>query len=502
MKSVKRNIAANFVGNIWQAFMALAFIPLYIKFMGIESYGLIGVFASLQALFIVLDFGLGATLSRELARLSVLPDKSQEMLDLCRSLEIIYWSIAVLIGLIVVAFAPLIAYHWVKPGQLSPKTIEQAIMIMGFAMALQWPSSLYSSGLVGLQRQVLLNIIKIAIGTFRGIGVVFVLWLVSPTISVFFTFQIIVSAINVFLVAFFLWNSLPHTKYRAVFKKRLLIGVWRFAAGMSGISILATILTQLDKVILSKMLTLEMFGYYALAGAVASTIYRLVGPVFSAVYPRFVQLVSLTNQQALKQLYHKSCQLMSVLILPLAVIVAMFSYELLFIWTQNQVTAQKTHLLVSILVCGTALNGLMNVPGGLQLAYGWTSLGLYTNLISVIILAPLIIFLTHYYGAIGGATSWVILNVGYIFLVIQILHRRLLPTEKWHWYWNDTGIPFIAAILVAGTGRLLVGSKSMPQPIMVLFLIVISLSTFIAVALVTPMTRGWIRVQLAKLNLC
>jgi hypothetical protein len=38
MSIIKKNIAANFAGNIWQTLMGLAFIPLYIKFMGVESY--------------------------------------------------------------------------------------------------------------------------------------------------------------------------------------------------------------------------------------------------------------------------------------------------------------------------------------------------------------------------------------------------------------------------------------------------------------------------------
>ena len=59
---------------------------------------------------------------------------------------------------------------------------------------------------------------------------------------------------------------------KAVFQKQLLKGIWRFTAGMSGISILAVILTQLDKVILSKMLSLEMFGYYTLASMVAMSL--------------------------------------------------------------------------------------------------------------------------------------------------------------------------------------------------------------------------------------
>jgi len=51
---LKRNIIANFAGQGWTALMALAFVPLYIKFLGIEAYGLIGFFAMLQGTLIEL----------------------------------------------------------------------------------------------------------------------------------------------------------------------------------------------------------------------------------------------------------------------------------------------------------------------------------------------------------------------------------------------------------------------------------------------------------------
>ena len=70
MSVIKQNIIANFGGKAWQALMSLAFVPLYIKFMGIESYGLVGIFASLLALFGLLDMGLSTTLNRELAGFS------------------------------------------------------------------------------------------------------------------------------------------------------------------------------------------------------------------------------------------------------------------------------------------------------------------------------------------------------------------------------------------------------------------------------------------------
>ena len=260
--------------------MGLIFIPLYIKFMGIESYGLIGFFATLQIILGLLDVGLGSTLTREMARLSVLPNKEQEIRNLVRTLEILYWSIAVFVGIAIVTLSPFVANHWIKAGQLSPKTIERALFIMGFITVFQMPIGFYSGGLVGLQKQVLLNIINACMSTLRGAGAVLILWLVSPTIQVFLLWQIVISIINAFFLAMFIWRRLPRGDNKAVFQKQLLKGIWRFTAGMSGISILAVILTQLDKVILSKILSLEMFGYYMLASMVAMSLGRLFTPVF------------------------------------------------------------------------------------------------------------------------------------------------------------------------------------------------------------------------------
>jgi O-antigen/teichoic acid export membrane protein len=69
MSSLRYNLVANFGGSAWTALMGFLFVPLYIKFIGIEAYGLIGLFFVMQALFAVMDMGLSATASREIARL-------------------------------------------------------------------------------------------------------------------------------------------------------------------------------------------------------------------------------------------------------------------------------------------------------------------------------------------------------------------------------------------------------------------------------------------------
>jgi len=490
LSSLKKNIAANITGSIWQALMGLVFIPLYIKFMGIESYGLIGIFATLQVIFGLLDVGLGSTLTREMARLSALPNKEQEMRNLVRTLEILYWGIAVFVGIAIVLLSPFIANHWIKAGQLSAKTIEQALLIMGIITVFQMPIGFYSGGLMGLQKQVLLNIINICMSTLRGAGAVLILWLVSPTIQYFLLWQIVISIINASLLAMFIWRRLPHSDNKAVFQKQLLKGIWRFSAGMSGISIFAVILTQLDKVILSKMLSLEMFGYYMLASMVAMSLGRLYTPVFFSIYPKFTQLVSVDDQDGLIQLYHKSCQFMSVLILPVAIVVALFSHEIIFLWTQNPTTAERTHLLVSILICGTALNGIMYLPYALQLAFGWTRLSVLKNIIAVILFIPFIIIMTTRYGATGAAIVWLLLNVGYVFIEIPIMHRRILPKEKLRWYWQDTSVPLIVGLFLAGLGRLIFNNSTTSKLMMLLYLMIISLLTLVITLMSVPTMRS------------
>lgn len=499
MTLLEKNIAANIVGSIWQALMGLIFIPFYIKFMGIESWGLVGFFYTLLIMFALLDLGLSITLNRELARLSILPGKEQEMNNLVRTLEVLYWGIAIFAGVTVAAVSPFLAHHWIKAGQLSPKTIELTLLIMGFVIALQMPVGFYSGGLLGLQKQVLLNVINVCMSTLRGAGAALVLWLVSPTIQAFFIWQIVVSVIQIFLLALFLWRRLPRGNKYAVFEKQLFKGIWRFAAGMSGISALAVILAQLDKVILSKMLSLEMFGYYTLASMVAMSLGCFFTPVFSSIYPRFTQLFSIGDQEGLKHLYHQGCQFMSVLILPSAIVVALFSYEILLLWTQNPTTAEKSHGLLSILVCGTAINGLMNLPYALQLASGWTKLSFLKTLIAVILLVPLIIYMTMHYGVIGAASVWVVLNMSMFIFEIPIMHQRLLRTEKWQWYWQDVGLPIAIALIIAGLGRLFI-SGSMPQFMMVPYLIIISVLTFTITAIATPATRSWLFAQLLKIK--
>ncbi len=457
---VTRNILANVTGSVWSGLMALAFIPIYIRFMGIEAYGLVGFFITLQAVFSLLDLGLSTTLNRELARLAAREGTQRDMRNLLRSMEIIYWITGLLSAVAIIALSHVIAYRWVHAEHLAESTVQRAVIVMGLVVAVQWPLALYSGGLLGLQRQVVLNGVNAAAATARGAGAILVLWLVSPTIVAYFLWQVVVSCVHTLVVASILWRQLAMTGERARFDGGLIRSIHRFAAGMLGISALGVLLTQMDKLILSRLLTLEAFGYYSLAAAVAGSLYRLVSPIFTALFPRFSQLAA-TDETSLVPLYHRACQGMTALIVPITMFIAFFSFELLRLWTRDASTSRIAAPILTLLVLGTAVNGLLNLPYALQLAYGWTRLSFIANLVAVAILGPALFFATARYGAIGAAAVWCIYNAGYAVIVVRIMHRRILRGEEWRWYFQDVGLPVVVALAATAMARLLVTGASM-----------------------------------------
>lgn len=448
--SLKKNVLANYLGQGWSGLIGLAFVPLYIEYLGIEAYGLIGIFALLQAWLTLLDMGMTPTLNREMARYTAGAHTPQSIRDLLRSLEIVCFGIAALIGVMIWAASGWLAADWLRADKLPLDVVAQAIAIMGGVAAFRFVEGIYRGAILGLQRQVFFNLVNVSLTTVRAAGAIAVLAWISPTIEAYFVWQGIVSIVSVAILALATHRSLPATSRRARFSQQALLDIRDFAAGMMATTFLAILLTQVDKVLLSKLVSLEAFGYYTLAGTVATTIGMLIAPVTQAFYPRFTELVAKGDSQALVHAYHRSAQLVTVLAAPVALMLVFFGENLLILWSGDAALAREVAPLLALLAAGTLLNGLMHIPYMLQLAHGWSSFAVRVNLMAVAVLVPAILWATPRYGGIGAAWVWVLLNTGYILIGIHFMYRRLLPNEKWNWYWGDVALPILAATVAAG----------------------------------------------------
>jgi O-antigen/teichoic acid export membrane protein len=448
MEGLKQALVVSIAARAWGALLGILAVPLYIKALGLEAYGLIGFFSSIQALTTILDFGLGATLIRELARAGNNLGQKNSVGDMVWTFELTYIAVAAAIGLAVGCLSPLLVQYWVQLSTIPSGEAQDALILGGVALAMQWPAGLYGSGLAGLHKQTQLAVTTIFLATFRVLLVLGVLFFVSQTIVGFFWAQVVGAATQSLVMRVVLWRNLNANVTAKRFHFSILRNSFGFAGGMTGIAITSVVLTQMDKVVLSSSLSLKDFGVYALSSALAMGLYMVISPIFSVIYPRFSALIDNKNNADLIGLYHLSSQTVAFFVFPIAAVIMVFSEQVLYVWTGDSEIARQGAWVLSFLVLGTTCNGVMNVPYALQLSVGWTSLSFWVNVSAIVFLIPCIWFFSSTYGPVGGAAIWGGLNLFYVLFTPNLMHKKVLCDEKFRWYLFDVFIPFLFCLLL------------------------------------------------------
>jgi O-antigen/teichoic acid export membrane protein len=497
-----RNVVANYLGGTIALVLGLVCVPLYLRFMGVGAYGLVGIFAALQSILTILDFGLGATFIREASRLQAAGDNFQ-LYRIFRAFEAIFIVMAVAIAAAFPLAAPLISAHWVRAESLSQETITHSVALMGLAIAVYWPFSLYGGGLMGLQRMVTLNVIVTAMAMFRSVGSILVLWLVSPAVEAFFIFQVAANLLQTTVTRWYFLRSMPPVAGRVSLELKAIRHLAGFATGIGGTAVLSVLLTQFDKIVLTRFLPLEAFGYYALASTAAVTLYRFATPISNALYPRLTEIAAAGGEIA--ALYHRSCQLMAAAVLPCAFTVSAFSYEVLYVWTGNSGTAAAASGYLRILMLGTAANVMMYIPYLTQLVYGRSRFNFYVNLVGAGLLVPLLLLVVPSFGGMGAAAVWLLLNVGYLTISVPLMHRFILEPLGWHrnalwaFYLNDLIVPAaLCAAPVLALRWLL--PPDLPKLELVVTISMSGLTSVVAACLASPFLRAQLWAILGELR--
>jgi O-antigen/teichoic acid export membrane protein len=445
---LKRNLIANYIGQGWVAIISLAFIPLFIKYLGIEAYGLIGLFTVLTTWMNMLDMGMTPALGREMGRFTGGKKSVQSIRDLLRTLEFIIFGIALLIAASVGLASHWFATVWINTKFIPTETISQAFIIMGFVVATRFSEGIYRSAIVGLQRQVLFNVINSLLATVRGVGSVLVLAWISPTVQAFFIFQAIISIATLVILAITTYYIMPKIEIKAKFSIDELKQIWKFASGMIMITFLSLISSQIDKVLISKMLTLSEFAYYSLAATIAGSFYMLIAPITQAFYPKFCELYASSKMNELADAYHTGAQLVTTVAGSAALIIIFYTKNLCELWGLDVEVANKIEPIIILLVLGNLINSLSHTPYQIQLAHGWTNLALRLSIGLTVIILPALFIILPKYGIEGAGWLWICLTTTYIIISAQFMYNYILKNEKWHWYWNDIILPLGVSLLV------------------------------------------------------
>jgi O-antigen/teichoic acid export membrane protein len=402
---VKRNILANYIGAAFAILSPILALPYFLAVLGPKLWGLASFIALLQVVMGMLDAGIAQALIREFS-IKISDDSSgnRGSADLLYGFERLYWGFAAALALIFAAAAPIVASRWLHLDGPPVATGELAVYGAAVMFAVQFPGSLYRSLLIGGRFQYTLNVITVVSSLLRyGGGVLIVS--VCPGLPGYIVWFAAIGLLETTARGMVAWRKLQVPRRGLRWRQEEMRCCMSRAAAMSGAVILGTLSVQMDKIVICKMLPIQDFGSYSIASTVAMGVLQLSTPISQASLPRIVHAVQ--HRVGLRELNIKIFACYLALVASGAAGFLLCGKAVLLLWLKRPGTVELIYPIVSIMLCGSAMNMLAEVGYANWLASGRTKMILLRNAIALSFSVVVIPLLVARYAMQGAAMSWV-----------------------------------------------------------------------------------------------
>jgi len=418
---LRRNIFANYVGTIFVVLAPMMALPYYLHAMGSDVWGLVSFIATLQALLSLLDAGVSQALVREFAVAKIQDSKKQNHLGtILFGFERIYWIFSICAGVVVLLLSHQITHYWLKLDNLNLDQAQLAVFGAAVLFVFQFPGSVYRSFLLGTQAQVLLNAIMTIGVLVRHVGCVIVV-LKWPTLFVYLIWQISSVALETMVRGFFVWGVINSKRSGFYWDKSLMQGMLLPIAGMSGATLLGVLTVQMDKIILSGMVSVEKFGYYAIASTLAMGVLQLIYPIMNAATPYAASFMS--DAKSLRRFNFKYAMIVTLILLILGFTYYFLGYIFLSFWLNDLEIAQQVYRILNFLLVGSALNAFYTIGYLNWIVQGKFSKVFQVNLISLVVSILFVPVMINKFDIIGASLGWIFINTIGLFFSLGWLLR-------------------------------------------------------------------------------
>ncbi|MFW2136099.1 oligosaccharide flippase family protein [Chryseobacterium sp. TY4] len=424
-------LISNYGSKLWSMVSVFIFIPLYIKFLGTENYGLIGFYALLLGIISFADSGMSSAVIKEFSQDS----SSNYKYSIFKNLEKIYAFVCLLLCITLIFAAEPIVDYWISAKNIAREDLILNVRFIAVGVSTQLISSLYFGALFALNSQVRSNLIQL-IWSFSRSAVVFLLFICfSKSIEVYFVWQIICNIAYILILRYFIINQLKKSSH-----SRLLIQefsnlpkhITSYIGGMIFIAIISAINIQADKLVTSSLFDLDVFGFYNIASSLAQIPVIIAAPLIAFAFPLFSKFAhsnTIENFEKNLLVFNKVFYLIIVMVVIITLGIFFYAEEIILLWTKNAIPSNILHEIifdVKILILGSFFLALQFPLYYLLLSKGKTKYTIYQGVVQIILGIPLLYFCSMRYGLYGIPIPWLFINfVGVIYLSM-IVHRKYL----------------------------------------------------------------------------
>ncbi|MBI3230929.1 MAG: flippase [Burkholderiales bacterium] len=413
LAKLMRNIGWNLLGQVAPLLTALVAIPILIKGIGNERFGLLSIGWMLVGYFSFFDFGLGRALTQVLAQklATTRPaDTSREQWQ--REQTQLIWSGMLLmlgLGCVVALLLALTVTPLVSQVLNVPPALQAEARAGIWWLVLALPSVVVATGLRGVLEAhhafKLLNLVRTPLGVLTFAGPLLVLpW--SQRIDDMFAVLCLVRYLTtiLFLLA---CQRVQGGFWQIGFARELLPDLLRFSGWMTVSNIVGPLMINLDRLLIGALLSLAAVTHYTTPFEMMTRMLVLPGAVAGVYFPLFAQHWKLGELAQMRRLLWQGTRYLGLLMAAISAVVLVFAPLILQLWLSPEF-AEKSSTVLRLLAVGVLLNGLANLPYALVQGMGRSKVTAQFHLFECVCYLPLLYLLLKLWGINGVALAWVL----------------------------------------------------------------------------------------------
>lgn len=413
----------NLAGQILPMIVGLVSIPLLIKNIGLERFGILTIVWAVIGYFSLFDFGLSRVVTSKVA--SLRREKKPEQIPL------IFWSSLRLILIFTIMGAGLLFCLSFFPdlfaGKAAPEVVMEGILCLQL-MALTLPAITLTAGFKGLleadHRFAELNKLQVLQG-FLNFTLPLAVSYLTPNLG-----TIVISLATLRYVFFILHARLtfrlePRLKTISLLPLRESFPLIKEGGWFSISNIIGPIMIYFDRFFLAALFPAQTLAYYTTPFEIVSRIQIIPAALTRTLFPTFAK--NRIGPETYR-IYRRAVILMSALMGSIALIGVPLARPAIGFWISKDFAEQSSFILALLLI-GFSINSIAWIPFTLLQSLGRPDLTAKLHLAEVPFYCALLYFLTTKFGLPGAAISWGIRSLVDLF-VLLFLSRKILSERQ------------------------------------------------------------------------
>ena len=464
-----RNTVWNLGGQVVPLVVAIFAIPLLIKGLGTDRFGVLTLAWVVIGYFSLFDLGLGRALTQLVAKKLGAQQEAE--------IPALVWTgliLMLIMGLVGTLVVSLLSPWLVQDALKIPKTLQPETLNAFYLLALSIPVVISTAGLRGLleayQRFGLTNLVRIPMGMFTFLGPLLVLPFSNsllPVVAILVIGRLIAWIVHL-LLCFYVLPTMVRSVVLHIKTVRQLI---RLGSWMTVSNIVGPIMMYMDRFLIAGLLSMAAVAYYATPYEVVTKLLIIPGALVGVLFPAFSSSFA-KDRSRTALLFGRGVKYIFLGLFPISLLIVTLASEGLDLWLGAEFAKNSTRVL-QWLTLGVFINSLAQVAFALVQGAGRPDLTAKLHLIELPFYLLAIWWLIGSYGIEGAAIAWVV-RIGVDTIFLFGMAQRFLPIKA---------SIIRKKILTAGAAILTLILASLPASLVIkgVFLL-LTLSTFILAA--------------------